>query len=407
MGKWVTDYAKGGYIATGKTWIDDDGEQVHYDVSGFLATGRSEPNAYGGLDHTNVSGTSCHGHTERYGDDDVHTDVSGVFVEGRTEHYDDRSVHTDVSGVFATGFSRPGGSVGLHGPSSSHSERSGTSRSGGRDIHSDYDTIEGDSSGAGMREGGAGRSSRAYSRPYYSNWTESKLFLPRISFPLPKFSDDQILAGIAAAVSVLIVGTILSISYWPEIRRYFSSFRNPPVAAVSTEPPAESNPERTSEERLAAAFSVQMDEPAMDAIREAPRQAAPPPTPPPASQDGHRGPNIDPNIGQRPSAQSTPARTATDAESSGRRRHPADYDVVGFECSKVNNNRLRCDAQLRDGRWKAVTCNRVGTGRILSCGPFGPGHDRQEFDVRWVLRGHPRQQYAPPPPRPPRYVRRY
>ncbi|MDD5096453.1 MAG: hypothetical protein PHY95_02980 [Candidatus ainarchaeum sp.] len=397
MGKWVTDYGKGGYIATGQTYIDDDGRQIHYDVSGFLVTGRSEPNAYGGLDHMNVSGTFCHGHTERYGNDDVHTDVSGVFAEGRTEHYGDRSVHTDVDGFLATGLSRPGGSVGLHGPKGSQGgsqkKEVGPPGPGGCDSDS--------------HSGNSGYGDSAYSGGsscYSGGGALAGLYHLR--------SDSNRNLAILAIVAVATIG----LGAFAIRRMVINPFLdwvesdNPP-AAVQPSPRRAYTPERRGispqERPREPAREMETRAPLAQPKSEPRIQPSQAPPPQHAGQDGHRGPRIVKDIGERHSAQPTHSRTAPEAETSGRRRHPEDYDVVGFECSKVNNSRLRCDAYLRDGRSRAVTCDRVGTGRIHSCGPFGPGHDRQEFDVRWILRSRPARPQYEPPPRPPRYVRRY
>ncbi|HNT60590.1 MAG TPA: hypothetical protein PKJ97_01270 [Candidatus Bilamarchaeaceae archaeon] len=202
------------------------------------------------------------------------------------------------------------------------------------------------------------------------------------------------------AATALVIGTIFTLSYWQEIRNFISRIRHGETPAAVVQPYQEP-------ERQMGAEPAPEENKAAGVVREAPLRPAPTAPLHPhalrANDDGHRGPRVVPDIGERPSAQ---AGTLSDA-GSGRRRHPGDYDVVGFECSKVNNNRLRCDAYLRDGRWRAVTCDRIGTGRIHSCGPFGPGHDRQEFDVRWILRNKPARTKHEPPPRPPRLVRRY
>ncbi|MFA5411726.1 MAG: hypothetical protein WC350_00025 [Candidatus Micrarchaeia archaeon] len=444
--KWVTQYDDSGWNAIGRTKIDDEtGKQEHYGLSPFDFRGTSEPNAYGGLDHHTVGGyNTCVGHTERHGDADVQTGISPMDVRGRTEHYDDRDVHTDLDGYDADGFSSPGGSAGFHdflrrsredateqGEPEDSEEDSGSRSSAHRRIYyreamnvdsihhqdlEDYKSMTDDEirdrRGVRIQElvdyyyhlddnpsfpPPAERHSRSHGDVHHE-FKESTSFLSRISFPAPRFTDGQVLTGITAAVSVLIVGTIFAISYWPEIRKFLSKSHHED-AAVSMVLPLEQ--ERPEEGHVALTERIQ--EPARDAANEAPRQPAPPTRPSPTAKDGHRGPRVVPDLGERPSA---PARTAPEAESSGRIRHPADYDVVGFDCSKVNNSRLKCDAYLRDGRWKAVTCDRVGTGRIHSCGPFGPAHDRQEFDVRWILRRNVRPQHEPPP-RPPRYARRY
>jgi hypothetical protein len=438
MGTKRVDHYKGsslfGFI--GHTEIDEEtGKQEHYGVSPFDFRGRSEPNAYGGLDHHGLSPLDFRGHTERHGDADIHTGVSPLDVRSRTEHYDDRDVHTDLDGISVDGFSSPGGSAGFH---EFHGRSCGDSESGSsvhRRIHyaearnedsihhqdlDDYKSMTDDEiiDRRGLRilelvnyyydspppaERHIPCPSRP-SQPKYFEWKESDSFLPRISLS-PGFSDDKVLFISLAASAVLIIGTIFTLAYWQDIRKFLSRGHHEDAAVGVVQP---SEPEQEQPEDETVALTERLREPAMDAANEAPRQTAPPTPPLPMVQDGHRGPRIVPDMGERPPAQPTHSRTAPGAESSGRQRHPEDYDVVGFECSKVNNSRLRCDAHLRDGRWRAVTCNRIGTGRILSCGPFGPGHDRQEFDVRWVLRsGLVRPQHEAPPPRPPRYVRRY